>query len=389
MPIDDRTPGGLNFPLPNPENFLLEDVARLRDALTAIETAILARALPLGFTPENVANKGMANGYAPLGSTGIVPAEHLPPPTPDTDALAEGELNLYFTNARARAAQLPATASELGVVRIGSGLVVGLDGTLSALGGGGGEGVPAFNELLITPTVDGQTILEPLGGYSVGQIELLLNGVTLYGNGEDYTASDGVQIILAQGVSTADLLLLRRWTTADNLPFAAITDKPTTLAGYGITDAALAAQVVPKSGGGFDGPVTVPANASGSQVPRASEVLRLAVGGVVAASLSAYRTPAQQTVIPNTTQTINLGTAARDFLVLNPLNSAIGITFTGGVDGDWVMLAIGRTGGSISWAGVTWATPGGLAPTVNAGWTHLLIMRTGAGIRGFAVGESL
>ena len=41
MAIDDRT-ANINLPLPNQSNFLLEDVARLRDALNAIDTAIHA-----------------------------------------------------------------------------------------------------------------------------------------------------------------------------------------------------------------------------------------------------------------------------------------------------------------------------------------------------------
>ena len=41
MPIDDRTVN-INLPLPNQDNFLLEDVVRLRSALTAIDVAIKA-----------------------------------------------------------------------------------------------------------------------------------------------------------------------------------------------------------------------------------------------------------------------------------------------------------------------------------------------------------
>lgn len=41
MPIDDRTVN-INLPLPNKDNFLLEDVVRLRNALTAIDVAIKA-----------------------------------------------------------------------------------------------------------------------------------------------------------------------------------------------------------------------------------------------------------------------------------------------------------------------------------------------------------
>jgi hypothetical protein len=104
---------------------------------------------PLGFTPENSANKGVANGYASLDSAGKVPSTQLPSYVDDvlefanlaafpatgeaakiyvtidtnrtyrwtgsvyveisaspgsTDAVAEGATNLYFTNARARLA---------------------------------------------------------------------------------------------------------------------------------------------------------------------------------------------------------------------------------------------------------------------------------------------
>ena len=103
----------------------------------------------LGFTPENVANKAVANGYASLDSSGKVPSNQLPSYVDDvleyanlaafpgtgetgkiyiaidsakvyrwsgsayieitsspgsTDSVAEGSTNLYFTNARARAA---------------------------------------------------------------------------------------------------------------------------------------------------------------------------------------------------------------------------------------------------------------------------------------------
>jgi hypothetical protein len=47
MTIDDRT-ANINLPLPNQNNFLLTDVARLRDALNAIDTAINALDTELG-----------------------------------------------------------------------------------------------------------------------------------------------------------------------------------------------------------------------------------------------------------------------------------------------------------------------------------------------------
>lgn len=103
----------------------------------------------LGFTPENAANKGAANGYVPLGSDSKIPSTYMPAyvddvleyanlaalpatgltgiiyvtldtnkvyrwggssyteisPSPgSTDSVTEGSVNLYFTNARAIAA---------------------------------------------------------------------------------------------------------------------------------------------------------------------------------------------------------------------------------------------------------------------------------------------
>lgn len=259
MAIDNRTPA-LDLPLPHQDNTLEEDVLRLRGALTAIDTAVSGKQAALGFTPENTANKGVANGYADLDSSGKVPAARLPsfvddvlefatlaafPATGEsgkiyiaiggaeagktyrwsgsayveisaspgsTDSVPEGAVNLYFTDARARSAQLPATAGALGVIKVGAGLNVGVDGTLAVTGsGGGGTGLPAFDEVFIVPTVDGTTNLVPAGGYIAGQIELLFNGAELYGNGDDYTASDGVNIALNISANTTDKFLLRRW----------------------------------------------------------------------------------------------------------------------------------------------------------------------------------
>ena len=121
--------------------------------LTSITSGNVTTAL--GFTPENAANKGAANGYASLDGTGKVPSAQLPSFVDDvleyanlaafpatgtagviyvaldsnktyrwggsvyveisaspgsTDSVTEGSVNLYFTQARARAA-ISATGS--------------------------------------------------------------------------------------------------------------------------------------------------------------------------------------------------------------------------------------------------------------------------------------
>lgn len=124
-------------------------------AVTAAKLATTAILDKLGYTPENSANKGAANGYASLDAGGKVPAALLPSYVDDileyanlaafpatgesgkiyvtldtnktyrwsgsayveisaspgsTDAVTEGSTNLYFTNARARSA-ISATGS--------------------------------------------------------------------------------------------------------------------------------------------------------------------------------------------------------------------------------------------------------------------------------------
>jgi len=123
-------------------------------AINELVTTIAGKQASLGFTPENGANKGQPNGYAGLDSGGKVPAAQLPSYVDDvveaanfaalpatgeagklyiaidtgaqyrwggsayaqlvsspgtTDAVTEGSVNKYFTNARAKAAMDPYT----------------------------------------------------------------------------------------------------------------------------------------------------------------------------------------------------------------------------------------------------------------------------------------
>lgn len=56
------------------------------DTSTLTSTDIITA---LGFTPENIANKGQANGYAPLDANGLVPTQHLPAALTDVYTKAE------------------------------------------------------------------------------------------------------------------------------------------------------------------------------------------------------------------------------------------------------------------------------------------------------------
>lgn len=220
MAINDRTPN-LNLALPNAANLLSDDVERLRSALGDLDTIVASKA----GSAEMEAKADLVGGKVsveqlPSYVDDVLEYANLPamPATGEQGkiyvALETNETYRWSGSTYVALGKSygPATSQQLGVVKVGSGLSVGGDGTLSVVGGGeGGTGLPAFDELIILPSVNGQTVLTPAGGYLAGQIELHLNGVLLYGNGDDYTASDGVIITLAAGVNTTDTLLLRRW----------------------------------------------------------------------------------------------------------------------------------------------------------------------------------
>lgn len=210
--IDDRTPN-LNLPLPSVDNLQTEDIPRMRTALGAIDTAVAAKAdlvggkVPSGQLPSYVDDVLEYVNLAAFPATGEAGKLYL--------ALDSGLLYRWsgsaYTDLPANYTLPSATPSTLGGVKVGSGLNVASDGTLSTVGGGAGSGLPVFNELSITPATNGQTVFTPAGGYVAGQIELFLNGLQLLGSGDDYSATDGATITLTTGVNTTDTLFLRRW----------------------------------------------------------------------------------------------------------------------------------------------------------------------------------
>lgn len=212
--IDDRTPN-LNLPLPSVDNLQTEDIPRIRTALGAIDTAVAAKAdlvggkVPASQLPAYVDDVLEVANAAALPATGVAGVIYV---TTDTDPVRQWRWSGSAYAEIAPAYELPsATPSTLGGVKVGSGLNVGPDGTLSTVGGGAGSGLPVFGELVITPASNGQTVFTPAGGYTAGQIELFLNGALLLGNGDDYTASNGTTITLTVGANTTDTLFLRKW----------------------------------------------------------------------------------------------------------------------------------------------------------------------------------
>lgn len=235
MPItDDRTPN-LGLKLPYADNMLEDDSQRLRDALTAIDTAVAAKAsaasvsaltttvstkadlvggkVPASQLPSSVDDVREFDNYAALPTVGESGTIYvlLTPYTiggytasqfrwtgssyqpivsspGSTDAVPEGVSNLYHTNARALAAVPIATPTTLGKVKIGAGLGIDAEGLLYAAAGGGS--VMSLQE--ITPASNGVSSITVPGGYTVGTIIVAFNGSFLGPN--DFTATDGTTI---------------------------------------------------------------------------------------------------------------------------------------------------------------------------------------------------
>ena len=227
--FNDTTPA-LGLPLPHPANELADDVLRLRVALTAVDNAVTNKAdlvdgkVAAGQLPSFVDDVIEVETFLDLpvtgekgkiyvvldddmtyrwgGSTYVV----ISASPGSTDDVPEGALNKYFTEARARAAQNIATDSQLGLVKVGNGLSVDPDGLLSL-----DSASMAFSIVNLNVTSNGQTNFLVPGGYTASAIEVLLNGVELK-SGEDYTATDGANLVLASGVNTTDWLSMRRWS---------------------------------------------------------------------------------------------------------------------------------------------------------------------------------
>lgn len=220
--IDNRT-ANLNLPLPDPANLMKsEDVPRIIAALNAIDAAIFAKASTADITAAiNALLAGAPAALDTLNELAAAINDDASFAASVTTALA-GKANVTHTHSMsdivglltALAAKLEtvpkATPSVMGGFKLGSGFVQDIDGTLSVASSGGGSGLPAWADQVFTPTAS-QTTFTVSGGYVAGQIDVQLNGVTLIGNGDDYTAANGTTVVLTTGANTTDKLVVRKW----------------------------------------------------------------------------------------------------------------------------------------------------------------------------------
>lgn len=222
--IDDRTTH-LNLPLPNQDNTLIEDVPRLRDAFTALDTAVNDRLTsPQVQTLIDTAVAALVNGAPNALDTLKELADALGDDanfaTTITNALA-GKAPTVHTHTIANVTGLQAaldgklssvpigSASAVGGFKVGANLTVDPDGTLNAAAGGGGA-TATFYDYAVNPISNGQTSFTVSGGYTVGKLDVFLNGALLLPS-DDYTATNGTTVVLATGANTVDTLVFRKW----------------------------------------------------------------------------------------------------------------------------------------------------------------------------------
>lgn len=198
MPINDRT-ARLSLPLPHVNNLLEDDVGRLREALTTLDTAF-----PLSSTTDTIP-EGIINQYFTVSRvravllTGLSVATNAAIVATDSLLVALGKLQGQLT------AQLAVVVAHVGAGGSAHSAATGAaNGFMSAADKTKLDGVTLgalFDASVVSATTIGQTSFTVPGGYTAGAIDVLLDGVEL--DSTDYTATTGTTVVLAVGVSSA------------------------------------------------------------------------------------------------------------------------------------------------------------------------------------------
>lgn len=167
MAVIDETTTHLALPLPHPSNSLEDDVLRLRTALNGIDTKLQALDTLLA-----------------------------------SDDISLDTLQELVTAIKGDAANLLAHVGAGGTVHAAA--TGSTAGFMSAADKTKLDGVSlgvAYDTVVVAASAIGQTDFTITGGYTVGAIEALLDGIEL--DSTDYTATDGSIISLAVGVESA------------------------------------------------------------------------------------------------------------------------------------------------------------------------------------------
>ncbi len=207
--IEQTTPA-LGLQLPHPANELATDVVRLRAALNALDAIVSQK---FGAAETSAAIAAVVDSAPGALDT----LSELAAALGDDQQFATTVLNAI---AEVRADSMPvdrqASATVLGGIKIGAGFSIDEHGVASVPSAA--AGTQTFIEETITPTSDGQLSFAVPAGYVPLLIEVYLNGVLLI-NGDDYTATDGTNLLLSFGVNTTDTLLVRKWSRFESTDY--------------------------------------------------------------------------------------------------------------------------------------------------------------------------
>ena len=163
---------------------MLVDVGRIADAVTAIDVAIKStetKAESASTAVSDLSAVATSGSYNDLTDKPAVPPAYTLP---------------------------IASPTELGGIKIGSGLSKAVDGTVSVSASNGS----VYDPITLTPTSEGQTVFTVAGGYVPQAIALYRNGVRQT-HGEHYTATDGSTVTMVTGLTLLESLDLDRLST--------------------------------------------------------------------------------------------------------------------------------------------------------------------------------
>jgi hypothetical protein len=255
--INDVT-SNLSIPIPNVGNQITYDISRLRDALNAIDGYLNTHTTNIS-TKESSVNKGAANGYAPLGADSKVPAVNLPSYVDDVLEAANqaalpttGETSkIYITLDDNK--QYRWSGSTYIWINANSGTADAATKLVT------GRTIATTGDATYSVTFDGSTnvtaaITLANSGITAGTVNSTATALTpiifdakgrATGTGAAVTITPAFSSLTSVPTTIAGYGITNAYTktevdtaiTNGTPSFSTLTGKPTTLSGYGITDA--------------------------------------------------------------------------------------------------------------------------------------------------------
>lgn len=248
----------LSIPIPNIGNQITYDIGRLRDALNAVDNYLNIHTTNIA-TKESSVNKGAANGYAPLGADSKVPAANLPSYVDDVLEAA----NLAALPATGEVGKIYVTIDNNKIFRWSGSVYIEVSPTVgnsdSATKLATARTIAATGDATYSVSFDGSAnvtaaITLANSGVTAGTVNSTATALTpitvnakglVTGTGAPVTITPAFSSITATPTTIAGYGITNAYTKTEvdtaitnGAPsFTTLTGKPTTLLGYGITDA--------------------------------------------------------------------------------------------------------------------------------------------------------